>query len=147
MKIQPKHALKEFQMSLERFRLVDLAFAINVGFKKKHELVEIRPQIAVAHKYDDKKKALDIRIKVTLSNGNTPFTFMVTGEGRFVFKAAPDKQTIANVANINGPAIVFPYVRETIADMTRRAGFQPLHLQPINFVRLAAKKKQTAASP
>jgi preprotein translocase subunit SecB len=36
--------------------------------------------------------------------------------------------------------IISPYIRETIADLTRSAGFPPLHLNPINFVELA---KQT----
>ncbi|MDP3298216.1 MAG: protein-export chaperone SecB [Thermodesulfovibrionia bacterium] len=43
---------------------------------------------------------------------------------------------------------MFPYVRETIADLTRRAGFPPLHLNPINFIQLAEKQeaKQTQST-
>ncbi|MBI5599841.1 MAG: protein-export chaperone SecB, partial [Deltaproteobacteria bacterium] len=77
----------------------------------------------------------------SISNGNMPFSFDVVGEGRFVFKTIPDEQTLTRVAVINGPAIIYPYVRETIADMSRRAGFPPLHLPPVNFVRLATNKQ------
>lgn len=138
--------LKDFQMSFERFRLVHLAFSINDSFKK-NKAMEIHPAIAVANKYDEKKKALSIRVKVSLNDGNMPFAFDVVGEGRFVFKTTPDEMTITRMATINGPAIIYPYVRETIADMTRRAGFPPLHLPPVNFIRLAAKERQAKALP
>lgn len=131
-------------MSFERFRLVNLTFAVNGSFKR-HKAVEMRPAIEVANKYDKKKRVLSIRVKVSLNNGNIPFAFNVVGEGIFVFKTTPDDMTVTHVATINGPAIIYPYVRETIADMTRRAGFSPLHLPPVNFIRLATKKEQTAA--
>jgi len=135
---QPEKIQKGYPMSFERFNLVNLYFMVNPGFKKA-KTVEMRPSLEVANKYDEKNKTLDIRIKVSLSDGNTPFTFTIVGEGRFIFKAAPDEQTLTNVANINGPAIIYPYVRETIADLTRRAGFTPLHLQPVNFIKFSKK--------
>lgn len=141
-----KDIKKDFQMSFERFGLVSLSFMVNTNFKKA-KTVEIRPSLEVANKYDGKKKALNIRIKVSLADGNAPFTFSVVGEGRFVFKTKPDEQTVANVANINGPAIIYPYVRETIADLTRRAGFPPLHLPPVNFLRLGKKTADINALP
>jgi hypothetical protein len=48
--------------------------------------------------------------------------------------------------------VLFPYVRETIADAVTRAGFPPVHLDPINFEvlyqqQLANLQQQPAASP
>lgn len=142
MQMLPNVIQKDFQMSFESFRLVNLSFAINYNFKQS-KAIKMSPEISVANKYDKKKKALGIRVKVSMSDGNMPFSFDVVGEGRFVFKTMPDEQTLKRVAIINGPAIIYPYVRETIADMTRRAGFPPLHLPPVNFIRLAASDKQT----
>ncbi|MBW1706391.1 MAG: protein-export chaperone SecB, partial [Deltaproteobacteria bacterium] len=45
------------------------------------------------------------------------------------------------IAKINCPAILFPFLRECVADITRRAGFNPLILPPINFVELAKQKE------
>lgn len=146
MQLQPNDAQKDFQMSFERFRLVNLVFAINDSFKK-HKAIEMNQVIAVANRYDKKRKVLNIRVKVSLNDGNMPFAFDVVGEGRFVFKTTPDEMTVTRVATINGPAIIYPYVRETIADMTRRAGFPPLHLPPVNFIRLAAKAQQDMVLP
>jgi len=44
--------------------------------------------------------------------------------------------------------VLFPYVRETIADATLRAGYPPVHLQPINFEALYAQQvAQVQAQP
>ena len=131
---------RSFSMSFDHFRLLNLSFSVNEGFKEK-EPVPINTQISLANKYDKRKKVLLIRLKASLTTGKVPFFFEIESEGRFVFKENPDDNTIKNFSVINCPAIMFPYVRETIADMTRRAGFQPLHLAPINFVALSKKRK------
>jgi preprotein translocase subunit SecB len=141
--MQPNSSQKDFQMAFESFRIVNLSFAINSNFEQD-KAINMNPEIAVANMYDKQNKTLNIRVKVSLSEGNMPFSFDVVGEGRFVFKMKPDEQTLARVEKINGPAIIYPYVRETIADLTRRAGYPPLHLPPVNFVRLAAEEKQPA---
>ena len=53
---------------------------------------------------------------------------------------------------IHCPNVLFPYVRETIADAIARAGFPPVHLDPSNFEmlyqqQLANLQQQPAASP
>lgn len=138
MESQMQH--KSFRMSFDGFRLLNLSFSINKGFEQKKG-ISVNPEIALAHHYEQKERAVKVRIKVSLVKGNTPFFFEVESEGKFVFKETPDNVTIKNVSIVNGPAIIFPYVRETIADLTRRAGFPPLHLPPINFVELAKKSK------
>lgn len=131
---------KTFRMSFDGFRLLNLSFSINKGFNQKKGM-RINPEIALAHHYEPKEKTVKVRIKVSLAEENIPFFFEVESEGKFVFKETPDNITIKNVSIVNGPAIMFPYVRETIADLTRRAGFPPLHLPPVNFVELAKHSK------
>jgi preprotein translocase subunit SecB len=43
---------------------------------------------------------------------------------------------------INAPALLFPFVRRIIADLTREGGFPPLMLDPIDFASLYMKRKQ-----
>jgi preprotein translocase subunit SecB len=40
---------------------------------------------------------------------------------------------IQPILGIHCPAVLFPYARETIASAVMRAGFPPVHLDPINF--------------
>lgn len=128
--------LKHFNLSFEQFRIVSLSFSINETYRKR-KTIPINTQIRVAHEFDKSKKQLTIRLKTSSIKGNIPFYFEIEGEGVFVFDKSPDKDILEKVANINGPAIIFPYIRETIADLTRRSGFKPLHLPPIDFVKLA----------
>ena len=72
---------------------------------------------------------------------NLPFTLDLIYYGLFEIKDGSDKKLINQLTDINCPAIIFPYVRETVADLTRRSGFPPLHLPVINFVK-AAKNKE-----
>jgi len=56
------------------------------------------------------------------------------------------------IMGIHCPSVLFPYARETIADAITRAGFPPVHLDPINFEvlyqqQLANLQQQPAASP
>ncbi len=43
---------------------------------------------------------------------------------------------------IDCPALLFPFARRLIADLTREGGFPPLLLDPINFANLFAKRLQ-----
>jgi preprotein translocase subunit SecB len=45
---------------------------------------------------------------------------------------------------INAPALLFPFVRRLVADLTREGGFPPLMLDPIDFASLYMKRKQAA---
>ena len=46
----------------------------------------------------------------------------------------PDR--LQPVIAINCPTVLFPYVREALADAVSRAGFPPVHLAPISFEAL-----------
>ncbi len=97
--------------------------------------MEIATDVAVD--YTCKDRELVVRVRVDMPDGDSsPFCFAVEGIGRFLLveNTPPDVQEV--IAKVNGASMVFPYIREAIADLTRRAGVPPLHLQPVNFVEL-----------
>lgn len=47
---------------------------------------------------------------------------------------------------INCPALVFPFARRLIADVTREGGFPPLLLEPIDFAQLFMRRHQEATA-
>ncbi len=99
--------------------------------------MEIETKMDLSYKYSEKDKTLLVNLKISLLKDQLPFSFNIESEGIFSFQEALEKKIIDKIGNINCPAIMFPYSRELIADLTRRAGFPPLHLQPVNFVELA----------
>jgi preprotein translocase subunit SecB len=44
---------------------------------------------------------------------------------------------------VNCPALLFPFLRRLVADVTREGGFPPLFLDPIDFASLYLKRKQS----
>jgi preprotein translocase subunit SecB len=93
-----------------------------------------------------------LTITVTAKAGDkTLFLVEAAQAGLFRIQGVPmaDMQPIMG---IHCPNVLFPYVRETIANAIARAGFPPVHLDPINFEllyqqQLANLQQQPAASP
>jgi preprotein translocase subunit SecB len=65
----------------------------------------------------------------------TLFLVEATQAGIFTIRGVPADQ-LQGVIAINCPTVLFPYMRETLADAVTRAGFPPVHLAPINFEAL-----------
>lgn len=47
---------------------------------------------------------------------------------------------------VNCPALIFPYLRRLVADLTREGGFPPLTLDPIDFGALYVRRQQELAA-
>jgi preprotein translocase subunit SecB len=62
----------------------------------------------------------------------TLFLVEASQAGLFTIRGVPPEHLQPIIA-INCPTVLFPYVRETVADAVTRAGFPPIHLSPINF--------------
>jgi len=74
----------------------------------------------------------------------TLFLVEAAQAGIFTIKGIPTEQ-MQGVLAVHCPTVLFPYVRETIADAVARAGFPPVHLAPINFEALYAQQTAQAA--
>ena len=80
----------------------------------------------------------------------TLFLVEVGQGGIFVIRNIPATDMEAVLA-IACPNILYPYVREVVADVVTRAGFPPVVLNPVNFEALYGAQRdaqaQQAASP
>jgi|GEM_PF-412025 len=129
-------------------RLAKISFKLNEGAPDKKEKAAYRFTVGTQSDQNALTGQITVRLRVTsVTNDQEPslpffFDIIVIG----TFKAAED--TSADLREqfekINCPAMMFPYLRETIADLTRRAGFPPLHLPPIDFVKRAGKRSKQA---
>ncbi|WP_157670616.1 protein-export chaperone SecB [Chitinibacter sp. FCG-7] len=75
----------------------------------------------------------------------TIFLVEVTQAGLFQIENIPE-QELDPLLGIGCPSILFPYLREAVSDLTTRAGFPPLLLQPINFEAIYIQQRQQAAA-
>ena len=127
--------------NLEIFNVISINFTVNLNFKQTGKPVDINTEIALDSIFNKKKKELLLKMGLRQTNDNGPFTFQVVGTGLFKFDKNPDKESLERLSTINCPAIMFPYMREVVADLTRRSGYPPLHVAPINFVAMAEELK------
>ena len=135
----------EVKFSITHIRLTESHFSINHRYKmEKDKPIVLENNIGIQFKQSEKN--LYLLLSVSSDSEKQLFRFSVTYEGAFAFENTPPKDELGRIANINCAAIIFPYVRETIADLTRRAGLQPLHLPPFNFVAMY-KENQKKVSP
>ncbi|MEW6562402.1 MAG: protein-export chaperone SecB [Pseudomonadota bacterium] len=63
--------------------------------------------------------------------------------GIFLVRNVPESE-LEGILAVMCPNILYPYAREVVSDISVRAGFAPLVLQPVNFEALYAQQQQQA---
>jgi preprotein translocase subunit SecB len=81
----------------------------------------------------------------TATNGTSRPVFIVelTYGGVFTLTGLPP-DAIEPVLLVECPRLLFPFARNVLADVTREGGFQPVLLQPIDFVSLWQSRRGAA---
>lgn len=75
----------------------------------------------------------------TTRHGTELLHAKVTMKG--LFEQMGDTQLNADTfGQVNGPAILYPFVREQLASLTMKANIPPILLAPINFVKRAGEQ-------
>jgi preprotein translocase subunit SecB len=140
--------------SIEKIYLKDLSLE-NPGAPQSF-LVQEAPQIEVGlrtrgEQVEENMFECVLTVTVTAKNADkTLFLVEAAQAGLFQIRGVPVTE-IQPIMGIHCPNVLFPYIRETIADAIGRAGFPPVHLNPINFEALfqqqLAGMQQTSAIP
>lgn len=121
------------QFDFKDCRLLSAHFDVNRTFEPGPD-VQVVTNITISHDYSDELNSLRLFLKVDVSGESAPINVSIEMGGIFQFKEKPAAEKIGEIAEINCAAIVFPFAREVIADLTRRSGLPPFLLPPINFV-------------
>lgn len=103
---------------------------------------------------DLKNEAWQITLTITVTaklGEDTAFLVEAHQAGIFSVKGFSQNAELGAVLGAYCPNLLFPFARETIADLVQRAGFPQLLLQPINFDALylehQRRQQQAAAAP
>jgi preprotein translocase subunit SecB len=102
----------------------------------------------LAHPHGDDTYEVSLKIEANAkSDDGSIYTMELVYAGMFKLNEMPE-QAIKPVLFIECPALLFPFTRRLIADLTREGGFPPLLLDPIDFAALfrqrVAQEKATA---
>lgn len=126
-------------MKVNDVRLLSCVFRQNRNYEGVGE-VEMATDIKFGADFDEVSKVVTAVITVIiLENESYPYSFEVEVGGKFSLED-DEVPHVERICNINIPAILFPYLRENVADITRRSGNPPMHLATINFVEISKQK-------
>jgi len=78
------------------------------------------------------------------SGENTAFAIEVSYGGLVTLENVADKRQREQLLLIQVPQFLFPFVRAIVSGATRDAGFPPLLISPIDFVRLYRERRAQA---
>lgn len=128
----------QLAFKIEDVRLLKVSyfpFSSVIDKSKSGEENKIDVNIKGSSHYHQKDNRLEIIINVVLKDKDSGYSLEVEYGAFFAFDGKPDKKELERIGKINGPAILFPYVREFISDVTRRAGHDSVNLPAVNFVQ------------
>lgn len=126
----------------------NIHFAICAEFVPTTEKMPLPVTVDINRQIGDDELTIEITVSLfeKMERTGKPFDLVVTMMGIF---GKVDKSKPANfqlMADGNGPALIFPYIRELITNITMRVGF-PIYLNPENMFKMIDnmnKEKQKA---
>ena len=121
---------------IQRIYLKDLSLeqpnAPQILLVAAEPVVEIEVDVAVTHLSDEIFEVALIATVTAKVDSKVLFLVEAKQAGIFEFSSIPPEQ-IDPMLGIACPTILYPYLRSNIADTISRAGFQPIHLNEVNF--------------
>lgn len=98
--------------------------------------------------FDMEKKIVDTNLELTLTAKifqnceelNKPFTIKVSIIGYFKFEDNLSDEIKKNLINVNAVAILYPYLRMLISNITANGGINPIILPVVNIAKFLEKK-------
>lgn len=130
---------------VDEIRLLSANYSIKEPEQTKSDEQEdeasVKMKLAYSSRYIKENFNLRVSLEAICDAPGLPFELSVEMGGAFLFKTMPDEEKLEKLAHINCAAIIFPYLREMVSEMTMRGGHAPLYLPIINFVEHYKKFK------
>lgn len=131
--------------NMDKFYVKDVSLEIpnapHIFLERENPQIEVQLHSA-AGTIDDGVHEVTVTATVTAKIGEkVMFLIEATQSGIFTVRNLPEAEMEAVLA-VMCPNILFPYLREVVSDISVRAGFAPVMLNPINFEALYHQKMQ-----
>ena len=110
----------------------------NVNFKELQLDVEIGTGVGVKDNVVNVKLSVNVK---QMENGIAQSEMSATMVGIFEKTGESPLNDMEEFCRINGASIIFPFLREHIANLAMKAGLGPVMLPPVNFQKLNKNKQ------
>lgn len=91
------------------------------------EIFEFTPRAII----NRKENQFHINIELEIKDTENSFHLQLTGVGIFEYNTK-NEDLLLNFMSINGPAIIFPYIRSFVSNFTSLTGFNTITLPTLN---------------
>lgn len=139
---------KNIIFSLDKIYIQDASIEVSQDISILHPLKSTNIDTNMNFSIDYETKELDqdlyktviiVKSHAECKNKNL-IVLEVEQVGIFTIKNIPTQQ-MELVLNIECPNLVFPYIRETISNLSAKAGFPPIIISAINFAQVYQQKQ------
>jgi len=117
-----------------------------LNFDRKPTIVsnpELDVHFSVNKSFTNDKRRLTIELSVILTEKKgDSFKIECAMVGIFSIVADQENMSLEEFSEVNGPALMLPYIREVIANITMRSGIKPVILPPLNVKSVVQSSKE-----
>lgn len=133
--------------SIEKFYVKDLSLEIphapGIFLEREHPNIELQLR---THSEQIESGVYEVTVTITVTaklveKNKVMFLVEAAQSGIFRLVSLPQGE-LETMLNIVCPNILYPYLREVISDVSVRAGFAPVLINPINFEALYQQQQQ-----
>jgi len=129
---------KQPGINFETCFVKEITFKREPLFSKKYDL-DIK--FNNTNYFNKEKTNCTTELQADIQDKNGSFKIDITVIGIFSVNEDEQNMTLEHFIENNSMAMIFPYLREAIADITRRSGLNAVLLPPINIKAILDKKK------
>ena len=100
---------------------------------------EIDLNLSAKNSISEDRKNLNIELTLSVVDKKESFNINCTMIGVFKVNSDEANMPLEKFSEVNGPAIILPYLREIVSNTTMRSGMFPVVIPPINVSALLHK--------
>ncbi|MDR1488393.1 MAG: protein-export chaperone SecB [Holosporales bacterium] len=126
----------------------DISFE-NPNFLVKYQENREQPQVSVnvetnASKLQDThyEVAMKVEVKSFTSDKKNVFVLELVYAGLITINPESASDVLEPILLVHCPFLMFPFIRDIVANITSSGGYSPLLMEPIDFASLYIRKKQ-----
>lgn len=132
------------ELKFENYLVKEVNFNINNRFENSEKLdldIDFNQELEIDYEQKKAVIVLECNLFKDAISCNYPFELNISIMGFFEFSSEIGENEIIDMLEVNGTAILFPYLRSIITTITGSLGIQPIILPTMNIVKMIKDKK------
>ena len=127
------------ELTFENYYVKEMFFKINPFFVSKDQPIDLVFDCSASSETSNTNATVILQCKLFDENSESdkyPYFLSIEVVGTFGIEMEPDEDSAKRLLEMNSVAILFPYLRSMITNITASSGVPPVILPPINVYKL-----------